>query len=153
MERHRCLTVEERARITEIQDSLIDRYVEQKTVIKEGNRCRAMELELEIEELLRGKRKSSIGRLVDRPGLTIAPVRAVGKTAQSESGKAWMRIQTGFGTLIAIIAFVVLAGPGVAPDRGRSTISAPVDRRGCPTPFTGQDDVAARVSKTNRIRR
>ena len=29
-----------------------------------------------------------------------------------------MRNQTGFGTLIAIIAFVVLAGPGVAPDRG-----------------------------------
>jgi hypothetical protein len=49
--------VEERARITEIQDSLIDRYVEQKAVIKEGNRCRAMELELEIEELLREKEK------------------------------------------------------------------------------------------------
>ena len=57
MERHRCLTVEERARITEIQDLLIDRYVEQKAVIKEGNRCRAMELELEIEELLREKEK------------------------------------------------------------------------------------------------
>jgi hypothetical protein len=73
VERHGYLTVEERARITEIQDSLIDRYVEQKAAIKEGNRRRAMELELEIEGLLREKRKSSIGRLVDRPGLTIGP--------------------------------------------------------------------------------
>ena len=57
MERHGYLTVEERTRITEIQDSLIDRYVEQKAAIKEGNRRRAMELELEIEDLLREKEK------------------------------------------------------------------------------------------------
>ena len=57
MERDGYLTVEERARITEIQDSLIDRYVEQKEAIQEGNRCRAVELEFEIKELLREKAK------------------------------------------------------------------------------------------------
>jgi hypothetical protein len=57
MERDGYLTVEERAKITEIQDSLIERYVEQKEVIQEGNRCRAIELEFEIKELLREKDK------------------------------------------------------------------------------------------------
>jgi len=51
------LTVEERARITEIQDSLIERYVEQKEAIDEGNRRRAIALEFEIKELLREKKK------------------------------------------------------------------------------------------------
>jgi hypothetical protein len=57
MERDGYLTVEERARISKIQDSLIDRYVEQKEAIQEGNRCRAVELESEIKELLREKAK------------------------------------------------------------------------------------------------
>ena len=57
MKQDGCLTVEERARITDIQDSLIDRYVEQKAAITEGNRCRATELGLEIEELLPEKEK------------------------------------------------------------------------------------------------
>jgi hypothetical protein len=48
---------EERARITEIQDLLIDRYVEQKEALGEGQRCRAIELEFEIKELLREKEK------------------------------------------------------------------------------------------------
>jgi len=51
------LTVEERARITEIQDSLIERYVEQKEAIDEGNRRRAIALEFEIKELLCEKKK------------------------------------------------------------------------------------------------
>jgi hypothetical protein len=51
------LTVEERARITEIQDSLIERYVEQKEAIHEGDRRRAIALEFEIKELLREKKK------------------------------------------------------------------------------------------------
>ena len=51
------LTVEERARITEIQDSLIERYVEQKEAIDEGDRCRAIALEFEIKELLCEKKK------------------------------------------------------------------------------------------------
>ena len=57
MKQDGCLTVEERARITEIQDSLIERYVEQIEMIREGNRCRAIELEFEIRELLREKDK------------------------------------------------------------------------------------------------
>jgi hypothetical protein len=44
-------------RITEIQDLLMDRYVEQKEAILEGNRCRAIELEFEIKELRREKDK------------------------------------------------------------------------------------------------
>jgi hypothetical protein len=51
------LMPEERARITEIQDLLIDRYVEQKEALGEGQRCRAIELEFEIKELLREKEK------------------------------------------------------------------------------------------------
>jgi len=55
MNRDGYLTVEERARITEIQTSLIERYVEQKEAIQEGNSCRAIRLEFEIKELLREK--------------------------------------------------------------------------------------------------
>jgi hypothetical protein len=67
MEQNKHLIPEERARITRIQDLLIDRYVEQKEALDEGNRCRAMELEFEIKELLHEKRASSSGRLSDRP--------------------------------------------------------------------------------------
>jgi hypothetical protein len=56
---------EDRARITKIQDLLIERYVEQKEALVEGNRCRALELEFEIKELLHEKKKSSSGRLSD----------------------------------------------------------------------------------------
>jgi hypothetical protein len=48
---------EEWDRITDIQDLLIERYVEQKEAIQEGNRCRAIELEFEIKELRREKEK------------------------------------------------------------------------------------------------
>ena len=57
MEQDTYRTVEERARITAIQDLLIDRYVEQKEAIQEGNRCRAIQLEFEIKELLCEKKK------------------------------------------------------------------------------------------------
>ena len=57
MEQDTYRTVAERARITAIQDLLIDRYVEQKEAIQEGNRCRAIQLEFEIKELLREKKK------------------------------------------------------------------------------------------------
>ena len=57
MEQKNNFFPEERARITDIQDSLIERYVEQKEAIQEGNRCRAIELELEIKELQREKDK------------------------------------------------------------------------------------------------
>ena len=45
------LTPEERARVTEIQDLLIERYVEQKETLKEGNKARARGIEFEIKEL------------------------------------------------------------------------------------------------------
>ena len=48
---------EERDRIIGIQDLLIDRYVEQKEAIREGDRCRAIALEFEIKELRREKEK------------------------------------------------------------------------------------------------
>jgi hypothetical protein len=46
-------TQEERDRIIDIQDLLIERFVEQKEALREGNRCRAIELEFEIKELRR----------------------------------------------------------------------------------------------------
>jgi hypothetical protein len=67
MEQNGHLTPENRARIIDIQDLLIERYVEQKEALVEGNRCRAIKLEFEIKELLHEKKKSSSGRLSDRP--------------------------------------------------------------------------------------
>jgi hypothetical protein len=67
MEQNGHLTTENRARIIDIQDLLIERYVEQKEALVEGNRCRAIELEFEIKELLHEKKKSSSGRLSDQP--------------------------------------------------------------------------------------
>ena len=53
MEKSNLLTAEERARITEIQDLLIDRYVEQKEALEKGKKARSIEIELEIKELKR----------------------------------------------------------------------------------------------------
>ena len=47
------LTPEERARITELQDLLIDRFVEQREAAAEGQEERVKTLEAEIDELLR----------------------------------------------------------------------------------------------------
>ena len=49
------LTPEERARITEIQDFLIDRYVEQREAVQQGDDARAKEIALEIKDLQREK--------------------------------------------------------------------------------------------------
>jgi len=49
------LTPEEQARITEIQDVLIERYVEQKEAIESGSNSRAKDIELEIKKLRREK--------------------------------------------------------------------------------------------------
>ncbi|HEV2099425.1 MAG TPA: hypothetical protein VGR45_10935 [Stellaceae bacterium] len=54
-QRQDILTPEERARITEIQDLLIERFVAQKEAIENDDRMRARELEEEIEELQREK--------------------------------------------------------------------------------------------------
>jgi hypothetical protein len=53
MEKSNLLTPEERARITEIQDLLIDRYVEQKEALEKGERARAIGIGFEIKELKR----------------------------------------------------------------------------------------------------
>jgi hypothetical protein len=53
MERYHGLSPEEQARITDIQDLLIERYVEQKEALEEGKQARAPEIEFEIKELKR----------------------------------------------------------------------------------------------------
>lgn len=53
MQRSNLLTPEERARVTEIQDLLIERYVEQKEAFEEGKKAHAKKLDSEIEELKR----------------------------------------------------------------------------------------------------
>ena len=55
MTKYDGLTPEERARITEIQDLLIDRYVVQKEALEKGDHLRAKKIELEIKELHREK--------------------------------------------------------------------------------------------------
>ena len=57
MELHDRLTSEERARITEIQDLLINRYVEQKEALDKGLKTHAIEIEFEIKELQREMEK------------------------------------------------------------------------------------------------
>ena len=57
MGRYDGLTPEERAMITEIQDLLIDRYVEQREAFKKGDKVRAKEIGLEIKELQLEKEK------------------------------------------------------------------------------------------------
>ena len=47
------LTPEERARITNIQDTLIDLYVEQKEALEKGKTARAIDIDFEIKELRR----------------------------------------------------------------------------------------------------
>jgi len=61
VEQHKRLMPEEWARITEIQDLLLDRYVEQKEALDEGNRCRAIKLESKSKSFCTRKRGSSSG--------------------------------------------------------------------------------------------
>jgi hypothetical protein len=56
MGRHRgFLTPEERARIAELQDLLIDRFVEHREATADGQEERVRTLEAEIDNLLREK--------------------------------------------------------------------------------------------------
>ena len=56
MGQHRgLLTSEERARIAELQDLLIDRFVEHREATAEGEDERVRRLEAEIDDLLREK--------------------------------------------------------------------------------------------------
>ena len=58
MGQHRgLLTPEERARIAELQDLLIDRFVEQREATAEGEEERVKRLEAEIDDFLRKKEK------------------------------------------------------------------------------------------------
>ena len=49
------LTPEERARITELQDLLIERFVEQREAVAEGQEERVKRVEAEIDSLLHEK--------------------------------------------------------------------------------------------------
>ena len=53
MEGYHGLTSKERARITDIQDSLIELYVEQKEALDKGKKARAIEIGFEVKELRR----------------------------------------------------------------------------------------------------
>jgi hypothetical protein len=57
MARYHELNPEERAKITEIQDLLIDRYVEQKEALDNGLKTHAIEIGFEIKELQREMEK------------------------------------------------------------------------------------------------
>ena len=74
---HRAmLTPEERARITELQDLLIDRFVEHREATAAGQEERVKIVEAEIDGLLAPKRlKSRNGRLWARPS---RPTEAIG---------------------------------------------------------------------------
>jgi hypothetical protein len=50
-------TPEERARITELQDSLIERFVEHREAVADGQEERVKSLEDEIDSLLREKKE------------------------------------------------------------------------------------------------
>ena len=50
-----CLTPEERARITELQGLLIDRFLEHREAVADGQEERVRALEAEIDDLLRKK--------------------------------------------------------------------------------------------------
>jgi hypothetical protein len=54
-QRKGLLTPEERVRITELQDLLIDRFVEHREATAEGEDERVKRLEAEIDDLLREK--------------------------------------------------------------------------------------------------
>jgi hypothetical protein len=57
------LTPEERARLTELQDLLIDRFVEGREAVADGENERVKTLEAEIDSFLREKQRSRSGRL------------------------------------------------------------------------------------------
>jgi len=53
MAQHRgLLTLEERARITELQDALLDRLFEQADALANGNETRVEELQADIDDLV-----------------------------------------------------------------------------------------------------
>jgi hypothetical protein len=67
MTQYNGLMPEERARITEIQDLLIERYVEQREAIENGDRVRAKEIESQIKELRQAKEDIQCWATVSSP--------------------------------------------------------------------------------------
>jgi hypothetical protein len=57
------LTPEEQARIIELQDLLIERFVEQREAVAEGQEDRVKTVEAEIDSLLAKRKRSRNGRL------------------------------------------------------------------------------------------
>ena len=57
------LTREEQARIIELQDLLIERFVEQREAVAEGQEDRVKTVEAEIDSLLAKRKRSRNGRL------------------------------------------------------------------------------------------
>ena len=57
------LTPEEQARIIELQDLLIKRFVEQREAVAEGQEDRVKTVEAEIDSLLAKRKRSRNGRL------------------------------------------------------------------------------------------
>ena len=51
------LTPEERARVMQLQDLLIERFVEQREAVAEGQEARVKTVEAEIDSLLREKKE------------------------------------------------------------------------------------------------
>jgi hypothetical protein len=64
---HGLLTPEERARITELQDVLIERFVEHAEAIADGQEARAKELRVEIDGSCVKRKRSRSGRQQGRP--------------------------------------------------------------------------------------
>jgi hypothetical protein len=58
MQQNKDLTQGERARVAQLFNLLVERYEEQKEALAEGDRYRAIELEFEIKELLREKKRT-----------------------------------------------------------------------------------------------
>jgi hypothetical protein len=54
------LTPEERAKVEELQDLLIERFVEHKEAVSDGDESRAKALEAEIDDLLSEKKEIEI---------------------------------------------------------------------------------------------
>ena len=80
------LTPKERARITELQDQLIVRFVNHRLAVAQGEEHQARALEMEIDELPSccGRRRTSKrGPLWDRPSFSVSQNDACNVTART----------------------------------------------------------------------
>ena len=121
MSQHKgLLTPEERARITELQDLLIDRFVEHKEAVADNREARAKELEAEIDGLLRekeeighGSARGSIGAFIfatESLACLAAAATSSGNCANALSNPA-RRASSSTIVLSMIMAPLVESGP------------------------------------------